>query len=79
MADSTTVDARTSLVTDLMETAPERLRALAGLVLLMGVAYALSTDRRRVSWRVVAWGLGLQLLFALLVLRTRSESPSFGR
>ena len=57
-------------MTDLVETAPERLRALAGLVLLMGVAYALSTDRRRVSWRVVAWGLGLQLLFALLVLRT---------
>jgi CNT family concentrative nucleoside transporter len=28
-----------------------------------------STDRKRIRWRTVAWGLGLQLLFAFLVLR----------
>ena len=28
-----------------------------------------STDRRHIRWRTVAWGLGLQLLFAFIVLR----------
>lgn len=36
----------------------------------MAVAWALSTDRKKVSWRLVAWGLGLQVAFAFIVLRT---------
>lgn len=47
-----------------------RFRAALGLVLLLAIAWALSTDRRSVSWRLVGWGLGLQIGFALLVLRT---------
>lgn len=54
-----------------------RLRALFGLALLVGIAWALSTDRRRVSWRVVGWGLGLQMAFALLVLRTPMGVAAF--
>lgn len=49
---------------------PGRLRAVVGLGSLVGIAWLLSTDRRRVSWSLVAWGLALQLSFALLVLRT---------
>jgi concentrative nucleoside transporter, CNT family len=41
-----------------------------GLALFLGLAWALSKDRRSISWRVVAWGVGLQLAFALVVLRT---------
>jgi CNT family concentrative nucleoside transporter len=47
-----------------------RLRAALGLGLLILLAWALSTDRRRVSWRLVGWGVALQVAFALLVLRT---------
>lgn len=50
--------------------APGRARAVLGLALLVGSAWALSSDRRRVSWPLVGWGLGLQLLFAAIVLRT---------
>ena len=49
---------------------PERLRSLVGLVVLTGLAWLMSIDRRRVAWRVVAWGIGLQLVFALFILRT---------
>jgi len=42
---------------------------LVGLVALYGAAYLLSTDRRAVSWRLVAWGIALQLLFALAILK----------
>ena len=46
-----------------------RLTGLVGLAAIIGIGFALSRDRRRISWRVVAWGLGLQVAFAILVLR----------
>jgi CNT family concentrative nucleoside transporter len=33
------------------------------------VAYSLSTNRRAIRWRTVFWGLGLQLVFAFLVIK----------
>ncbi|HKJ02152.1 MAG TPA: Na+ dependent nucleoside transporter N-terminal domain-containing protein, partial [Longimicrobiales bacterium] len=49
----------------------ERLRSLVGLLALTALAWVLSVDRkRRIPWRVVGWGLGLQLLFALFILKT---------
>ena len=47
-----------------------RLQPLVGLIVIMTIAYALSTNRRAIDRRTVAWGLGLQILFALLVLKT---------
>jgi len=47
-----------------------RLQALLGVVLIVGVAWLLSSRRSAVSWRIVLWGLGLQLVFAWVVLRT---------
>ena len=49
---------------------PQNLVSLLGVAALLAIAWLLSTDRRRVPWRVVGWGLGLQFLFALLLLRT---------
>lgn len=43
---------------------------LLGLSVLLGIALAFSSNRRAVDWRLVATGLGLQLAFALLVLKT---------
>lgn len=47
-----------------------RLRSLLGLLGLTALAWGLSADRGRVDWRIVLWGLGLQILFAALILRT---------
>ena len=47
-----------------------RLRSLLGLVVLGLLAWAFSVNRRKVAWRVVLWGVGLQLLFALFILKT---------
>ncbi len=38
-----------------------------GIAALCGVAWLGSEDRRRVPWRVMGWGIGLQLLLGLLV------------
>ena len=54
-----------------------RLQPLIGLVGILGVAYALSTNRRAINPRIVAWGLGLQVLFALIVLKTEIGSRTF--
>lgn len=45
-------------------------RGLLGMVVMLGLAWALSTDRRRIPWRVVLVGTGLQLFLALLILKT---------
>jgi CNT family concentrative nucleoside transporter len=47
----------------------ERLTGLLGIALILGIGVALSRNRRAISWRVVAWGVGLQLGFAVFVLR----------
>ncbi|WP_222615412.1 NupC/NupG family nucleoside CNT transporter [Persicimonas caeni] len=43
--------------------------SLFGIVALLGVAFLLSTNRRRIDWKLVGWGVGLQLAFALLILK----------
>jgi CNT family concentrative nucleoside transporter len=43
---------------------------LVGAIVILGIAYAFSTDRRAIDMRTVAWGLSLQVLFALIVLKT---------
>lgn len=45
----------------------ERIISALGLVVLVGIAWLLSTNRRRVDWRLVGVGLGLQLIFAAIV------------
>ena len=46
-----------------------RLMGVIGLAAIVAIGVALSRQRRAISWRVVAWGLGLQLAFAIFVLR----------
>lgn len=48
----------------------ERGIALVGLVVFIAIAYGLSVNRSAVNWRTLAWGLGLQFIFAILILRT---------
>ena len=43
---------------------------LLGLLSILALAYALSRNRRAIRPSVVLWGLGLQLLLAVLVLKT---------
>jgi CNT family concentrative nucleoside transporter len=54
---------------DTTTTPAERLRSAGGLVLILGLAFLLSENRRAISRRVVFWGLALQWAFALIVLR----------
>jgi concentrative nucleoside transporter, CNT family len=48
----------------------DRLRSVLGLLLIGFLAWLLSVNRKAIPWRVVIWGLTLQLLFALFILKT---------
>ena len=54
-----------------------KLQAICGLVVILSVAYAFSTNRRAIDRRTVAWGLVLQVVFALLVLKTTAGQRTF--
>ncbi len=43
-------------------------RGLLGMLAILGLAWIFSTNRRAINWRVVATGLGIQLILALSIL-----------
>src|SRR6476659_4291487 len=49
---------------------PGIIQPLFGAVVILAIAVAFSNNRRAINWTTVAWGLGLQIVFALIVLKT---------
>ena len=47
----------------------DRFIGLAGIVAFMALAYGLSHKRSAIHWRTIGWGLLLQWIFALIVLK----------
>ena len=56
----------------------ERFIGIIGIFVLLGIAFAMSNNRRKLDWRLIFWGLSLQLLFALFILKTPIGQPFFG-
>lgn len=52
-------------------------RGMLGICCLLGICYLLSRNRRAINWRLVGSGIGLQLLFAILVLKVPGVSWAF--
>jgi len=55
----------------------ERLISILGLLSILGIAWALSNNRRAIRWRPVVVGTVLQLLFAVIILRTELGRATF--
>jgi CNT family concentrative nucleoside transporter len=53
------------------------LRGVLGMVVLLGICIALSTNRKAINWRTVGFGLGIQLLLALAVLKVEFVQKIF--
>ena len=47
-----------------------RLISVLGLFVMVGIAWLLSENRRRVDWRLVGMGVGLQVFLGLVILQT---------
>ena len=55
----------------------QNLIGLAGILAILGIGFALSTDRKAIRWRVVLWGLGMQLVLAVFILKTAPGKALF--
>ena len=53
-------------------------QGLIGMVLLLGIAFILSNNRRKINYRIIGWGLSLQFIFGILILKTPLGKPLFG-
>lgn len=47
------------------------IRGLIGMTAIVGLAYALSNNKKAVSWRLVATGLSIQFVLAIFILKGR--------
>jgi CNT family concentrative nucleoside transporter len=54
-----------------------RYTGILGLLTMLGLAFAFSTNRRAIRLKTVAWGLGLQFAFAVFVLRFPPGQKAF--
>src|SRR5258705_4135933 len=43
--------------------------SVLGFMVFAGIAWLLSTNRRKIAWRTIAWGVALQLLIGLIIFR----------
>lgn len=55
----------------------QRFTGLLGIVVILGIAYLMSNNRKAINIRTVLWGLGLQWFFALFILSTPVGKPIF--
>jgi CNT family concentrative nucleoside transporter len=56
----------------------ERFIGLIGIAVLFGIAFAMSNNKKNINWKLVFWGIALQLIFALFILKTPIGQPFFG-
>jgi CNT family concentrative nucleoside transporter len=55
----------------------ERAVSALGLVVMIAIAWLFSTDRRRVPWRIVGWGVAIQLGLGVVLLKTAAGTSFF--
>lgn len=55
----------------------QRLTGFLGIAAILGIAFLMSNNRKAINYRVVFWGLGLQLAFAIFILATPIGKPVF--
>ncbi len=55
----------------------ERLVSFVGVFVLLGIAWLLSNNKRQINYRVVLWGVLLQVVFAVIILKTTPGQAVF--
>jgi len=53
------------------------LQPVLGAIVILAIAVAFSANRAAIRWSIVAWGLGLQIVFAIIVLKTSAGERTF--
>jgi len=53
------------------------LRGIIGIVLVIGLAFLLSNNKKRINWKLVGGGLLLQIIFAVLIIKGNTLGTYF--
>ena len=53
----------------------ERLIGVLGILAILGIAYLLSNNKRKIDVKLIVWGLSLQIFFAILILSSEPTVP----
>lgn len=56
----------------------DQVMSIVGFFVLLAIGYALSRNRKAVSLRMIAWGVGLQWLMAVLLLKVPQGQSALG-
>ncbi|HEX6559926.1 MAG TPA: nucleoside transporter C-terminal domain-containing protein [Longimicrobiales bacterium] len=56
---------------------PARFISFAGMFVMLLIGWALSYDRKNIPWRVIIYGIGLQIAFAVIILKTAFGAAFF--
>ena len=54
-----------------------RFTGILGIAVILGLAWLFSTNRRAIKLKTIAWGLGLQILLGIFVLKVKSGQVIF--
>ncbi len=52
-------------------------KGILGILTLLVIAFAISNNRNKINFRTIFWGLGLQFIFAVFILKTPIGKPIF--
>lgn len=53
------------------------IRGIIGVIVLIGIAFLFSNNRRKINWRLVGMGLLIQLTFAIFIIKSIALSNAF--
>ncbi len=54
-----------------------RFTGILGILAILGIAYLLSNNKKNIDYRLIVWGLGLQIFFGIFILVTPFGKPIF--
>ena len=60
-----------------MDFLTDLLRGVLGLVVILGIAFLLSNNRKKINWRTVGAGLSLQVILAVFILKGAAMGEVF--
>lgn len=55
-----------------MDFAVSLLRGIIGLVILLGIAFLFSNNKKRINWKLVATGVTIQVIFAIFIIHSET-------
>ncbi len=55
-----------------MDYAVSLLRGIIGLTILLGIAFLFSNNKKRISWKLVATGITIQVVFAIFIIHSET-------